>query len=282
MSNENVGITFLIGSLVFLNSTIALGQGSNDLQITLNGQVRDSYFNKPVPNAKLEVVTLEGLEVTTLTNDSGLFKLKIPFSGTLANAACSIRCSAEEKLVVNDQVDLRALTELTDTFITRHYVMKWTGPCVDTFAPGYIQFDKDLACPSDTIRGYLINWVPTAREITSGDRGLRVEILSAVSYDEPNGLSKKRIACVRHILTEAGLPDSVIVTEDIADKPFFYCRYCEGCLPKFLYGTGDLLSKKTIRTAQNGRELNSMRRMVHLAFVHPGTEKVDRTESPAY
>lgn len=204
----------------------------------------------------------------------------IPFSDTIPNSAFVIRCSAEEKMVVNDQIGLRSLDELKDTVITRLYVMTWTGPCVDTFAPGYIQFDKDSACPPDSVRSLLIAWVPTAKEVTSESGVFKVEILSAISYDEPSGLSEQRIACIRKVLTEAGLPDSVIVTENLADKPFYYCRYCEGCLPKFLYGTGDLLTRETISTAQNGRELNSKRRMVHLAFVRPGPEQVDRTARP--
>lgn len=55
------GFISCIGVLACLSSSSAFAQETSNVQVTLTGEVRDSYFNKPVPNAKIEVVTLRAL-----------------------------------------------------------------------------------------------------------------------------------------------------------------------------------------------------------------------------
>jgi Carboxypeptidase regulatory-like domain len=251
-------------------------QAQDSLNVEISGVVTDSHFKRPVVNARVEVFGWNGFSHSMMTDTVGRYTLRFVVPSDPDSAWVAIRCSSEEMYTVNDQARIRT----NDTVIMRDYTLRWAGPCIDTFAPGYVHFDKGATCPTDNMEQYIKDWVPTALELTSGEVLLKVEILSSASYDERRHISRQRAACVRDLLLQAGLPDSVIVIEDLAQEPFYYCRNCEGCLPRFLYGTGDLLSRESIREAPNGIELNALRRMVHLAFVRRDASKVDRTAKP--
>jgi hypothetical protein len=266
-------LIILIG--LFLNVSCT---AQDSVFVSLSGKVVDSHFGKPIVNAKIEVIGIGGLPRSVTTDSAGVYIMRYAVLGYPSNSSIAIRCTAEEMLTSIQDAKLNA----SDSVILRDFTLRWSGPCIDTFAPGYIHFSRGSACPTDSILQYLRDWVPTALEITSGSAKVRVEILAATSFDEPRTLSKQRAICIKNILIESGLPDSVIVTEDLAQAPFYYCQYCEGCLPKFLYGTGVLLSRDEIRNAPNTVELSAMRRMVHLSFVHSDATKRDRTAKPTF
>lgn len=249
-------------------------QAQNSVNVEISGVVTDSHFKRPIVNARVEIFGWNGFSRSMMTDTVGRYTLRFVVPSDPDSAWVAIRCSSEEMYTVNDQARIRT----NDTVIMRDYTLRWAGPCIDTFAPGYVHFDKGAECPVDSVQQYIKDWVPTALLFTSD--GWMVEILSSTSFDEALDLSERRAACVRNMLLKADLPDSVIVIEDLAQEPFYYCRYCEGCLPEFLYGTGDLLSRSTIQEAPNGVELNALRRMVHLAFVRRDAPKVDRTAKP--
>jgi|JI9StandDraft_1071089.scaffolds.fasta_scaffold58409_2 outer membrane protein OmpA-like peptidoglycan-associated protein len=129
--------------------SLALGMGAAgraaQAQDTLGFQLQGTVYvhgdTVPITGAMIEVFGTDGSHFNALSDDKGRFF----FTGNgqqryiNANTSYSIRVSAEDRLVVNDQVSTVGLTEST-TFVKEYYLAK-LNVIHDDFGI-FIQFDR--------------------------------------------------------------------------------------------------------------------------------------------
>ena len=115
----------------YLSSNRAGGKGQDDiwrffqpeLVFALQGTVYDKVTNLPIPGALVEVVGTDGSSFNANTDDNGGFAFAEKGNGRyiVENTTYTIRASAPEYLVVNDQITTVGLEEST-TFVKEYFL----------------------------------------------------------------------------------------------------------------------------------------------------------------
>jgi hypothetical protein len=263
--------------VVVWTMVLALSCSAQDsINVSLSGSVIDQLFLRPIDSATVEVVGMDGSNWTVATDTSGAYSITLNMPMREGGTGLVVLCSSEEKLSAKDQI--AGLSR--DTVLEKNFSLRWSGPCIDTFAPGFLHFEKNSTTLADSTLELLVAWVRNTEEILNGNHRILVDVFTASSLDEPEIISAGRADFLKQALTLAGISDTLLRIEDLGHRDFYYCRFCEGCIPRFMYGEGDLLSKENIETSTRREELNAMRRVGHIAFGFGDEPQRDRTQRP--
>ena len=115
-----------------------------DLVFALQGIVKDKVTGAPLPDAKVEVVGMDGSSYSTLADANGGFSFEENGKDRYIkeNTSYTIRASKDNYLVVNDQITTVGLAEST-TFV-KEYLLQPAAKDVAIELPE-VQFDLDKA-----------------------------------------------------------------------------------------------------------------------------------------
>lgn len=239
----------------------------------ISGVVLDDHFIRPIPGARIHATGLRGWERSTTSDSAGHFLIALE-----EDSVVLLQCSSEGMMAKHFQVN----ADKNDTVLVQHFQLAWAKRCIDSFAPGYIHFAKGAICPNDSLAILLNEWTSTLKDLLHRTPSLRIQLLSAASFDEPPKISKRRARCVKQLLLDGGIQDSLIHIEDLRHDPFYYCRRCEGCFTRYEYGDGELLSKDIVARIPHGELLDALRRTVHIGWISDGDSPSDRTLKPVW
>lgn len=242
------------------------------IQLTIHGNVVDSDSNKKIRSAKIELYSLKGVTLNSISDSLGYYN----FSTFLTNddTLVSLKISAEE---YNGEIKTINISDSNRVVFENDIKLEPQSICWDSFLLTPIEFEYNEFKLLESDLKLLEYWASNLNEsLKERLIDYNIEIVAYCSYDEQTKIAKRRGEYVKKIFVSNGLnPENFIVKKE-GHKDFFYCMYCDGCHYHYLKGQGIELTRQLIKNEHDikmKKEYSEMRRVVELRWIKKKTTR---------